>query len=573
MQETTNSGYAVGYKDGWQVGSVPLLSMTTCFEAHQSPDEGVTRVSVAPFGGVIAQKTFELSIPAPPVAHSEDFDNPTVAVTRPLEVSLSSPDTIFGYRLAIADEVTDCGADTDGVKCDLTPLNLKQGVQYDVSLQRYFEAETHGVVGEGTITTLKALKLEKATLKDGQTVYDKPKDYRFTFDKELISAEALLEKKVQEGYQQVDSSVSTSGKALIVTPTNELDRESEYRLILQKAESADGSVLADKKQIDFKMSGGPKVTGINIGSTGVATAGTIVITFDQKVSNWKDIAKYVSLSGVVGQPSGSGAQLTVSYSAGTCANFSITVKKGLTSAAGVKQGADWKFNGRTRCYTVQTIGSSEQGRAITAYSFGSGGRIILFTGAIHGNEYSSRDLMYAWVDELDRNFGSIPSGTRVIVVPVINPDGVALGSRYNANRVDLNRNFDTSDWKQDTQTVNGDPLPDGGGTAPASESETQVIAGYTSALRPTLTMSYHAQAAYAIGNQCGNSASKAATYAQLTGYQNMTGVGGAFSYEITGTYDDWICERLGLPSVLIELASQYSAEFSRNRDAMWAMVK
>jgi hypothetical protein len=86
-------------------------------------------------------------------------------------------------------------------------------------------------------------------------------------------------------------------------------------------------------------------------------------------------------------------------------------------------------------------------------------------------------------------------------------------------------------------------------------------------------MSYHAAAAYAIGNQCGNSASKAATYAQSTGYQNMTGVGGAFSYEITGTYDDWICERLGLPSVLIELATQFSAEFDRNRDAMWAMLK
>jgi hypothetical protein len=457
MKETTDSGYTVGYKDGLQVGSLPLVSTTACFEPHESPNEGVAQVSVAPFGGLIAQKTFELNVPAPPVAHTEDFDNPTVAVTRSLEVGLSSPDGIFSYRLTIADKTTDCGTDTEGVKCDLTPLKLKQGKQYNVSLQRYFETETHGVVGEGKITTLKALKLLKATLKDGQTVYTKPNDFRFRFDKELLSGQTLLERKTKDGYQEIDSTTSVDGKVLVVTPAKQLSRNADFRLVLQKAESADGSVLADEKRIDFKMSGGPKVTGINIGSTGVATSGTIVITFDQKVANWKDVAKYVSLSGVSGQPSGSGKQLTIPYSAGTCANFSITVKKGLKSSAGVTQGSNWSFSGRTRCYTLQTIGVSEQGRAINAYSFGSGGRIVLFTGAIHGNEYSSRDLMYAWIDELDRNASNIPSGTRVIVVPVINPDGIALGSRYNANRVDLNRNFDTSDWKQDTQTVTGAP--------------------------------------------------------------------------------------------------------------------
>jgi hypothetical protein len=50
-------------------------------------------------------------------------------------------------------------------------------------------------------------------------------------------------------------------------------------------------------------------------------------------------------------------------------------------------------------------------------------------------------------------------------------------------------------------------------------------------------------------------------------------VGGAFSYEITGTYDDWICEKLGRQSVLIELGSSSYSEFSRNYAALWAMAR
>jgi predicted deacylase len=206
-----------------------------------------------------------------------------------------------------------------------------------------------------------------------------------------------------------------------------------------------------------------------------------------------------------------------------------------------------------------------------AYTFGSGGKAILFTGTIHGNELSAKYLMEAWIRELDAN--TVPSGRRIVVVPVINPDGVAAGSRYNSRGVDLNRNYDTSDWEKNVETVNGDPKPGGGGKSPGSEKETKAMMALTQQLQPALTMSYHSSAAYAIGNTCGDSRSLAAKYSELTGYRNMTGVSGAFSYQITGTYDDWICERLGLASVLVELATSYDAEFGRNQAALWAMAR
>jgi len=86
-------------------------------------------------------------------------------------------------------------------------------------------------------------------------------------------------------------------------------------------------------------------------------------------------------------------------------------------------------------------------------------------------------------------------------------------------------------------------------------------------------MSFHSSASYVIANDAGDSATLAAAYSQLTGYRNMTGVGGAFSYPITGTYDTWLYEKYGLTSLIIELSSSTNAEFSRNKAALWAMAR
>ena len=361
---------------------------------------------------------------------------------------------------------------------------------------------------------------------------------------------------------------------VIVSARAELARNAQYELILKEVEAVDGSTLADEYKVNFTLSGGPKVTKLSIGSSSVARSGTIVVTLDQEIANMGSIAKLVSVEGFTVQVSKNGRTLVINYSdAPECGAFTIRIKKGLESQYGVAQQNDWAFASRTQCYSVQTIGSSAQGRLINAFIFGSGSKTILYTAAMHGNEQSGNLLMNAWISELDTYAHNIPAGVRIVVIPSINPDGVAMNTRYNANGIDLNRNYDTSDWQTDVQTVTGAPLPGGGGTAPGSEPETQVLMAYTIALQPSLTMSYHSSASYAIANTCGNSPTLASNYADITGYKNMTGVSGAFSYQITGTYDDWMCERLGLASVLIELASSTNAEFSRNKAALWAMAR
>jgi hypothetical protein len=66
----------------------------------------------------------------------------------------------------------------------------------------------------------------------------------------------------------------------------------------------------------------------------------------------------------------------------------------------------------------------------------------------------------------------------------LNPDGLAADSRFNANDVDLNRNWDTADWRS-RAAVPGNPegKPGAGGPRPFSEPETAIAADFISGLR------------------------------------------------------------------------------------------
>jgi protein MpaA len=88
------------------------------------------------------------------------------------------------------------------------------------------------------------------------------------------------------------------------------------------------------------------------------------------------------------------------------------------------------------------LGQSVRHRPIEATQTGVPGRpSILVVGCIHGNEPAgiaiARDLV------TDR----APRRLLLWVVPDLNPDGVAAGTRQNAHGVDLNRNFPW-DWRR-----------------------------------------------------------------------------------------------------------------------------
>ena len=85
-------------------------------------------------------------------------------------------------------------------------------------------------------------------------------------------------------------------------------------------------------------------------------------------------------------------------------------------------------------------GESVQNRPIEALILGNGDDVIFILATIHGDEPAGTPLVERLSEYLMQN-RYLLDNRKVIIVPVANPDGLARRSRYNANGVDLNRNF------------------------------------------------------------------------------------------------------------------------------------
>jgi predicted deacylase len=567
----TSTAYTLEPSHPIKVGAVTLASTQLCVTPKIAPDAGTNTVAWSPFGLPLGQRII-VQASAHPKASLQLLDQ-AVPATKSLIIPLDKSDNLFTYRLLAGDKEAACVAGDKQLACDLPALKLKQGSTYTVRLARYFNGQQVGAAAERSMMTLSATTVTGSSIPANATVYDKPKSVQLTMDKKVVHARASLRRsdRPEQAPVQVDTQVTDQG--VVVTWPSELERSAPYSLVVDQLEAVDGSSLVEPYQLAFTVSGGPKVTAISIGSSNVAPGTTATITFDQALSDKQGVAGGIAVTGgatVVGR---SGNRVTVSLAnVPRCGTVSLRVTNDLRSQYDISGGSDWNFGTRMRCHALQTIGTSVSGRSITAYIFGDGAPQVVYTGAIHGNELSTRSLLLRWVDELEANAGRIPAGMSLAVIPSINPDGVAAGRRTNANNVDLNRNFATNDWQSDITTVNNDPFPGGGGPSPLSEPESKAIANYIAAMRPRLVVSYHSIGGLLTANQYGNSNSYAQKYSQLSGYANETGSGDTFEYSISGTADDYYGQQLGVASVLIELGSHSDPQMSRNRPAMWAML-
>lgn len=172
-----------------------------------------------------------------------------------------------------------------------------------------------------------------------------------------------------------------------------------------------------------------------------------------------------------------------------------------------------------------SIGTSTEGRDITAFDFGKGDTRIILCGAMHAREYiASTFLMYladtyalgyANNDSRDGyNFRELLNSVTFTIIPMVNPDGINLvqhgfdstqnpeavknmptnsygyrGWKATVNGVDLNNNFDFLWYKKGSQ-----PSASGyGGPYAASEPETRAMQDLINDTDFKLFTSFHSQ--------------------------------------------------------------------------------
>lgn len=127
----------------------------------------------------------------------------------------------------------------------------------------------------------------------------------------------------------------------------------------------------------------------------------------------------------------------------------------------------------------RVIGTSVKGRDIVAYRVGNPAAKVtaVAMAVMHGDEAAPRKILRSIVE------GRKVKGIDLWVIPTMNPDGLARGTRKNARGVDLNRNFPYR-WADLDGSYES-------GAEAASEPETRAVMRFFRDIRPRYVVSYH----------------------------------------------------------------------------------
>lgn len=238
------------------------------------------------------------------------------------------------------------------------------------------------------------------------------------------------------------------------------------------------------------------------------------------------------------------------------------------------------------------IGQSVEGKNITAYHFGTGDAEILFVGGIHGGySYNTSLVAFQLMDYLKQNPKVVPANVKVTVIPVLNPDGlnkvvgtsdrfttgdvskdqaVVVSGRFNANDVDINRNFDC-DWqatgKWQNKTVSG-------GDSAFSEPESLALKNYVESNKPTAVVAWYSSAGGVYASNCHNGVPVETTsitkiFAKASGYPAHEDFN---YYELTGDMVNWFAKN-NIPAISVLLTNHTDTEWSKNKAGIEAILK
>jgi murein peptide amidase A len=195
------------------------------------------------------------------------------------------------------------------------------------------------------------------------------------------------------------------------------------------------------------------------------------------------------------------------------------------------------------------LGSSVQNRPIEGVFLGEENptRInTLFIGAFHGDETISAEVLFHFIEHLQK--GKFAKNTidfhknPTLIIPVLNPDGLAQKTRVNANQVDLNRNYPTPDWQEENQGTKYYS-----GKSEASEPETRLVIHLIEHYQPQKIVTVHSP--YKVLNFDGPARELADTMAAESGYTVVESIG----YPTPGSFGTYAGKIRQIPVITLEL--------------------
>lgn len=176
-------------------------------------------------------------------------------------------------------------------------------------------------------------------------------------------------------------------------------------------------------------------------------------------------------------------------------------------------------------------------------------KTVLLIGVFHGDEPQGEFLIKKFIETK-----ITPCKNKTLIIPCLNPDGKALGTRQNSNGVDLNRNFPTKNRKmlEDKHYFCGE--------TPASEIETRFIIDVLEKYKPDFILSLHAP--YRVVNYDGDAKSYAEKLSEITGYPVEEDIG----YETPGSFGTYAGKERNIPTITLELPED------KSDDELWKEV-
>lgn len=212
------------------------------------------------------------------------------------------------------------------------------------------------------------------------------------------------------------------------------------------------------------------------------------------------------------------------------------------------------------------FGEATDGTPIDGYvisGVGDSGTYLHLHAGMHGDEPESSEVAELLLEEIRR--GELVPGTNLVVIPRINPTGLASGARGTSKGVDINRNFPTATWTREHTAAKYFP-----GEFAGSEPETRAVIYAMDRFQPHAIVTLHTWVPQVNFDGDARAERLAQFLAERNGYPITPYIG----YPTPGSFGTFAGIERSIPTITLEMPENSGRErcLEENGKALRALI-